>query len=198
MPADRCGRIGDREYVPTTPPEGHRPVPRRSGVAEATPPAKTGSILFTGSYIVKKNIRGRPFHCVKNRLQSDLTTVYNPRTIHGVCVLYTISGGSRYRVVSRRTGPPGFSSSTNSCDILPPGGSVVKVGSKLSFPGSPPSLAPAPTGAHSARIKTQSSIQDLWYDDPIQDTTNVRRAGRIGRRRLERIRSLSGKAVFTG
>jgi len=194
MPAGRCGGIGHREVGPTTPPAGHRAVPRRSGVAGATPPEKTGSILFTESYIVKKNIRRRPFHRAKNPLQSDLTTVYNPPTIHEVCVLYTASGGSRYRVVSRRTEPPGSSSSTNSCDILPPGGSVVKFGSKLSFPGSPPSLALAPAGALSAHIKTQSSIQDLWYNDPIQDTTNVRRAGRIGRRRPERIRSAFRKS----
>ena len=71
---------------------------------------------------------------------------------------------------------------------------MVKFGSKLSFPGSPPSLALAPAGALSAHIKTQSSIQDLWYNDPIQDTTNVRRAGRIGRRRLERIRSAFRKS----
>ena len=113
---------------------------------------------------------------------------------HGVCVLYTISGGSRYRVVSRRTEPPGSSSSTNSCDILPPGGSVVTFGSRLSIPGSPPSPALAPVGALSAHIKTQSSIRYLWHNDPILDATIIRRAGRIGRRRLEWIRSAFRKS----
>ena len=71
---------------------------------------------------------------------------------------------------------------------------MVKFGSRLSFPGSPPSLALSPAGDLFAHIKTQSSIQDLWYNDPIQDTTNVRRAGRIGRRRPERIRSAFRKS----
>ena len=70
---------------------------------------------------------------------------------------------------------------------------MVTFGSRLSFPGSPPSPALAPVGALSAHIKTQCSIQDHRYNDPIQDTTNVRRAGRIGRRRLERIRSIFRK-----
>jgi len=153
--------------------------------------------LFTGSYIVKRNIRRRPFHRVKNPLQSDLTTVYNPPTIHEVCVLYTVSGGFRYRVVSRRTKPPGSSSSTNSCDILPPGGSVVKFGSRLSFPGSPPSLALSPAGARSAHIKTQSSIRNLRYNDPIQDATIARRADESDDGGLYGSVPLSGKAAFT-
>jgi hypothetical protein len=49
---------------------------------------------------------------------------------------YAIRGVSRYPPVSGRTGPPGSSSSTRSCDILSPGGSAVIVGSKLLPAGS--------------------------------------------------------------
>ena len=65
-----------------------------------------GNILFTASYSVKKNLRQRPFHRAKYRLQSNLPKGYNPRTIPRVCVQYAIGGGSRYRVVSVRTEPP--------------------------------------------------------------------------------------------
>jgi hypothetical protein len=160
----------------------------RSNAAEEKP----GSVLFTGSYLVNKKLPRRPFPRAKNRLQSNLTTVYNPRTVPGACALYTIiGGGSHFYAVIRRTEPPEPSSSTNSCGMLPPGGSVVSFGSKLLFADT--HLLPAPAGALSAGIKTPSSIRYLRFNDPIQDATIVRRAGRIGRRRLERIRSVFRK-----
>jgi len=179
-------------------PKEHRHVrERREGVGSRCYRENKKYAVFTTSYninssLIRWSIRGQ-----KNRLQSNLNTVYNPRTIRGVCVLYTISGGSCYRVVPRRTEPPGSSSSTNSCDILPPGGSVVTFGSRLLITDSLLLPVPAPAGALSAHIGTQSFLRYLRYDDPFQKETIVRRAGRIGRRRLERIRSVSGKAAFS-
>ena len=64
------------------------------------------------------------------------------------------------------------------------------LGSKLLFTGSLLLPTLAPMGALSVHITSQSSIQYLWRNDPFQDATIVRRAVRIGRRRLERIRSV--------
>jgi hypothetical protein len=52
----------------------------------------------------------------------------------------------------------------------------------------------APVGVLSIGIiKTQSPSCYLWCNDPIQDSTMARCAGHIGRRRLERIRSVFRK-----
>ena len=108
------------------------PSPEDQRVADSDAAGKTGSVSFTGTYIVKKNIRRRPFHRVKNPLQSDLAGVYNFPTIHGVCVLYAIGGGSRYRrVVSCRTEPPGSTSSMRSGDKPPPGGNGLVTGKNV-------------------------------------------------------------------
>ena len=141
-----------------------------------------------------KNLRFRPLPPREKSLAIQFDRGIQSSNIHEVCVLYTISGGSCYRVVCRRTEPSGSSSSTNSCDILPPGGSVVKFGNKLSLTDSLLLPAPAPGGALSIHItKTQSLSSYLWINDPFQDATMARRAGRIGRRRLERIRSVFRK-----
>ena len=67
-------------------------------------------------------------------------------------------------------------------------------GGKLSLTDSLLLPAPAPGGALSIhRIKTQSPSSYLWYNDPFQDSSMARCAGHIGRRRLERIRSVFRK-----
>lgn len=62
-------------------------------------------------------------------------------------------------------------SSTRSRDILPRGGSTVVTGRKLFFAVSLLLLASAPVRALAVDIKTQSSTQYLWYNDPFQDKT---------------------------
>jgi hypothetical protein len=142
---------------------------------------------------VKEILSARPLLPREKSLAIQFDRGIQSSDIHEVCVLYTISGGSCYRVVSRRTEPSGSSSSTNSCGILPPGGSVVKIGSKLSLTSSLLLPAPAPGGALSIHIKTQFPSCYFWCNDPFQDAAIARRVGRIGRRRLERIRSVFRK-----
>lgn len=62
--------------------------------------------LFTANYDAKGNRGHQARHRVNNRLQYDLSTVYNSRTDQKKCVQYTIGGGTRYRVVPVRTEPP--------------------------------------------------------------------------------------------
>ena len=70
-------------------PGGTSSRPPKIGSSGSDAAGKNRKHFVYGELHCKGNIRRPPFHCVKNRLQSDLTAVYNPRTIHRVCTAYS-------------------------------------------------------------------------------------------------------------
>ena len=81
LPSGAALFTGHPEYGHATPVGGRLSRPANIGRRRRNAAGgKSGNLLLTGSYSVKKNPRRRPFHRAKNRLQSNLTAGYNPRT----------------------------------------------------------------------------------------------------------------------
>ncbi len=120
-----ANRTGHREFGPATSSVGILSRPAKVGEGDAITRKNSGNSNIYGRIQCKEKSPCPTAHRAKNRLQSNLPTVYNPNTIHRrmctVCNRWKFLILRNVMSVARIARFCFFS--THPCDILPPGGS---------------------------------------------------------------------------